>query len=182
MVGGQKQVKTFRYPEVVYNHYAFRDMIDNHNSQQMHPIAMEETWMTTRWPNQVFCFLLAVTVVNVQNVGVYFCGFPKVDALTACKLIAQQLLENKYNQPVEESPSKRPRRGTTEHHLVSLPTGKKFVQGQLATCRRKYQTSKCSCKLARVRTYCQCTPGVLHCSECYAEHVADAAVDDLLGT
>ena len=32
MVGGQKQVKTFRYPEVVYNHYAFRDMIDNHNS------------------------------------------------------------------------------------------------------------------------------------------------------
>ena len=124
MVGGQKQVKTFRYPEVVYNHYAFRDMIDNHNSQQMHPIAMEETWMTTRWPNRVFCFLLAVTVVNVQNAGVYFCGFPKVDALTARKLIAQQLLENKYNQPVEESPSKRPRRGTTEHRLVSLPTGK----------------------------------------------------------
>ena len=129
MVGGQKQVKTFRYPEVVYNHYAFRDMIDNHNSQRMHPITMEETWMTTHWPNQVFCFLLVVTVVNVQNAGVYFCGFPKVDALTACKLIAQQLLENKYNQPVEESPSKRPRHGTTEHHLVSLPTGKKFVQG-----------------------------------------------------
>ena len=63
----------------------------------MHPIAME-TWMTTRWPNQVFCFLLAVTVVNVQNAGVYFCGFPKVDAPTARKLIAQQLLENKYNQ------------------------------------------------------------------------------------
>ena len=96
--------------------------------------------MTTHWPNRVFCFLLAVTVVNVQNAGVYFCGFPKVDALTACKLIAQQLLENKYNQPVEELPSKRPRRGTTEHRLVSLPTGKKFVQGRLATCRSKYQT------------------------------------------
>ena len=66
MVGGQKQVKTFRYPEVVYNHYAFRDMIDNHNSQRMHPIAMEETWMTTRWANRVFCFLLAVTVVKMR--------------------------------------------------------------------------------------------------------------------
>ena len=42
---------------------------------------MEETWMTTRWPNRVFCFLLAVTVVNVQNAGVYFCGLPKVDVL-----------------------------------------------------------------------------------------------------
>ena len=70
MVGGQKDMKTFRYPEVVYNHYAFRDMIDYHNSQQMHPIATEETWMTTRWQNQVFCFLLVVTVVNVQNAGV----------------------------------------------------------------------------------------------------------------
>ena len=129
MVGGQKQVKTFCDPEVVYNHYAFRDMIDNHNSQQMHPITMVETWMTTRWPNRVFCFLLVVTVVTVQNVGVYFCGKFKVNALTAHKLIAQQLLENKYNQPVEESPSKRPRCGTTEHHLVSLPTGKNLYKG-----------------------------------------------------
>ena len=52
--------------------------------------------MTTRWPNCVFCFLLAVTVGNVQNAGVYFCGLPMVDALTAQKLIAQQLIENKY--------------------------------------------------------------------------------------
>ena len=52
--------------------------------------------MTTRWPNRVFCFLLAVTMVNVQNAGVYFCNLPKVDPLTAHKLIAQQLIENKY--------------------------------------------------------------------------------------
>ena len=42
--------------------------------------------MTTHWPSRVFCFLLAVTVVNVQNAGVYFCGLPKVDALTGQKL------------------------------------------------------------------------------------------------
>ena len=112
----------------------------------------------------------------------YLTQFSSISGGNCIKLITQQLLENKYDQPVEESPSKRPRHGTTEHCLVSLPTGKQFVQGRLATCRSKYQTWKCSCKLAHVRTYCQCTPGVLHCSECYAEHVADAAVDDLLGT
>ena len=81
-------------------------MIDNHNSQQMHPISMEEAWMTTCWPNHIFCFLLAVTVVNVQNAGAYFCGLPKVDALKACKLIAQQLIENRYARTWEKSPSK----------------------------------------------------------------------------
>ena len=69
-INGEKVVKTFHCPEIIHNHYAYRDMIDKHNSQRMHPISMEETWMTTCWPNHVFCFLLAVTVVNVQNAGV----------------------------------------------------------------------------------------------------------------
>ena len=124
-------MKTFCYPEIVYNHYAYRDMIDNHNSQRMHPISMEETWMTTRWPNRVFCFLLAVTVVNVQNAGVYFCGLPKVDALTAWKLIAQQLIENKYlHVVVEEQVAKRPQRGEVHHLLVTIPAGKKLRKGE----------------------------------------------------
>ena len=37
----------FIYPEVAYNHYNYRDMIDNHNSNRMHPISMEETWIVT---------------------------------------------------------------------------------------------------------------------------------------
>ena len=65
--------------------------------------------MTTHWPNHVFCFLLAVTVVKVQNAGVYFCGLPKVDALTAQKLIAQKLIENKYLHIIaEQQVSKQP--------------------------------------------------------------------------
>ena len=64
--------------------------------------------MTTHWPNRFFCFSLVVTVMNVQNAGVYFCGLPKVGALKAHKLIAQQLIENKYTRPWEESPSKQP--------------------------------------------------------------------------
>ena len=53
---GVKHVKTFQYPEVVHNHYKYRDVIDNHNSLRMHPISMEETWMTMWWLNRFFVF------------------------------------------------------------------------------------------------------------------------------
>ena len=66
---GVKHVKTFQYTEVVHNHYKYRDAIDNRNSFRMHPISMEETWMTIRWPNREFCFLLTITMVNIQNVA-----------------------------------------------------------------------------------------------------------------
>ena len=56
----------------------------------MHPLSMEETWMTMHWPNHVFCFLLAVTMVNVQNAANYFAKTPKMDSLSARCLIAEQ--------------------------------------------------------------------------------------------
>ena len=130
----------FFYPEVVHNHYAYHDMIDNHNSQRMHPISIEETWMTTCWPNRVFGFLLAIMVVNVQNAGVYFCGMAKIDAIGARKLIGQQLIKNWYLIEENEHPKKQPRCGTRSHHLVTLPTFQKFEKGQLVKCKSKYQT------------------------------------------
>ena len=45
MDGGSKVVKKFKYPEVVYNHYQFQDVVDNNNSMRMSLISMEETWM-----------------------------------------------------------------------------------------------------------------------------------------
>ena len=36
MVNGVKHVTMFGYPEVVYNHYCYRDAIDNHNSFRMY--------------------------------------------------------------------------------------------------------------------------------------------------
>ena len=181
MVNGSRQVHSFRYPEVVHNHYQYRDVIDNHNSQRMHPISMEETWMTTRWPNRVFCFLLAVTMVNVQNAGVYYCNLPKVDSLTARKLIAQQLIENKY-LIADRLQRKRPRRGETSHCLISLPTSRKFDNGRMVRCRSKYQTWFCECKAARVRTYCTCSPGILYCPECYAKHQVEASMEEFVHT
>ena len=77
--------------------------------------------MTTHWPTHVFCFLLAVTMVNLQNDGVYFCNLPKVDSLTAHKLSAQQLIENKY-LIADQLQQKRPQHSETSHRLISLPT------------------------------------------------------------
>ena len=85
--------------------------------------------MTTRWPNHVFGFLLAIMVVNVQNAGVYFCGMAKIDAIGARKLIGQQLIENWYLIEENERPKKQPRCRTRSHHLVTLPTFQIFEKG-----------------------------------------------------
>ena len=79
MVNRVKHVTMFRYPDVVYNPYRYRDVIDNHNSFGMHLLSMEETWMTMHWSNRVFCFLLAITMVNVQNPATYFLNKPKME-------------------------------------------------------------------------------------------------------
>ena len=137
--------------------------------------------MTVHWPNRVFCFLLVFTMVNVQNAGVYFYHLPKVDSLFAHKLIAQQLIKNRYFI-VKQSARKQSSCGETIHHFMALPTSKKFENGQLVKCKSKYQTWYCSCKQVCVRTYCTCSPGVLRCQECYSEHKVEATMNNLLHT
>ena len=121
-LNNKKTTTTFKYPEVVSNHYRYHDMIDNHNGMCMHPIALEETWLTSHWPNRVFSFLLAVTVVNVQNAATYFFNKEKINALTAKHLIARDLIFNKHMKNVEEPMfSKRRRRGPIDLFLIMLP-------------------------------------------------------------
>ena len=124
--GEWSPASTHLQPDMVHNHYRYRDMIDNHNSLQMHPLSMEEMWMTACWPHHVFCFLLAMTVVNIQNGGAYFCAIPKLDALSARRNIAREFIYNRY-LIVEQSPSrKHPCHSAAEHCLITLPTHKKI--------------------------------------------------------
>ena len=91
----------------------------------MHPIALEETWLTSHWPNRVFSFLLVVTVVNVQNAATYFFNKEKIDALTAKHLIARDLIFIKHMKNVEEPTfSKQRQRGPIDHFLITLPQKK----------------------------------------------------------
>ena len=124
---GVKCVKTFQYPEVVHNHYKYCDVIDNHHSFQMHPISMEETWMTMWWPNRVFCFLLAVTMVNVQNAATYFLNKPKIDSLQSRRLIAKALINNEYLQSGVFPRSVRKHR-SVDHVLLTVPQSKNLLK------------------------------------------------------
>jgi hypothetical protein len=177
-MNNEKMVTTFKYPEVVHNHYAFRDMIDNHNSQRMHPISLEETWMTTRWPNRVFSFLFAVTVVNVQNAATHFFAKPKIDALAAKKQLARDLIYNPYLEEPENRPggSKRPRRILPAHEQLTLPNFQIFKNGILSPSKSQYQKQKCSKCNNRCRTYCSCSPGMILCSVHFAKHCVDVAL------
>ena len=83
-------------------------MIDNHNLLQMHPISMEETWMTMHWANCIFCFLLAVTVMNIQNAACYFLNKSKMDALQSHHLIVKQFIFNCHLEQ-EQAARKCPR-------------------------------------------------------------------------
>jgi hypothetical protein len=73
-IGGERHKVSFHYPEVVYNHFRYRHVIDDHNSKCHYPISLEGTWATKWWPHCVFAFLLAVMEVNVMLASVHFGG------------------------------------------------------------------------------------------------------------
>ena len=172
---GVKKVTKFQYPEVVHSHYSLRDMIDNHISYWTHSISMEETWMMMRWANRVFCFLVAVTMVNVQNAAAYFFNKSKLDALTSRQLIAKELIFN-CHLVQEEQQKKRPRHGSLEHSLTMVPMNKQFVQGRLVPCKTKYGKWKCTDCKKFVRSYCTCMPGLMFCVHCFGNHRAECTM------
>ena len=65
-----KLIKTFKYTEVIANHYNYRGAVDEHNSYRngcgtKHGLSLEETQKKTRWENRVFVLILTVSEVNV---------------------------------------------------------------------------------------------------------------------
>ena len=84
--------------------------------------------MMMHWANRVFCFLLAVTVMNIQNVACYFLNMSKMDALQSCHLIVKQFIFN-CRLEQEEASRKCPRQGTTAHTLIMVRTHKNSSKG-----------------------------------------------------
>lgn len=145
---GQKRQKTIRYPEVIYNHFQYRDSVDANNSGRMHPIAIEETWKTTRWPNRVFQFLLATTEVNTNYALEKIYGQEKRSQIAFRRLLARNLIYNTYLEKEQASgtPRSSPRLLRTYHDLIQLPVYKTFRGANPVTCRTKYAQRLCSCK------------------------------------
>ena len=109
-------------------------------------------------------------MVNIQNAGCYFLNLIKVDALQAHKLIAEQLIHNKYLKKLEEKCMSQRKNTNANCHLVALPLHKKFKKSKEVFDNTKYKHWKCMCGDTWVRMYCQCTPGTFYCAECYASH------------
>jgi Transposase IS4 len=168
----KKQRLNFKYPEVVANHYEYRHAVDDHNSKRHSPISFERVWGTKHWKDRVFAFLLSVTEVNVKLALKYFYNVDIQSMIEFRKLFAKALIGNEHWIRHEESLRRSDRLASiSQHKLVMIPAGKKFLNGQLVSSKCKYALAKCSTCKSRVRTYCQCTPGVRLCNECYAKHV-----------
>lgn len=173
-VGSHRIRIHFKYPEVVHNHYKYRDAVDSHNARRQSPIAIEETWQTSRWANRVFAFLLAISEVNA-NLGESYFGTRETTRpqLEFRRLLARDLIENPY-QNMNGSPSSERRskriRDAHGHELVKVPRGKKFKGTVLVSSKSNYPYNFCYCRQQRVRTYCKCTPGMLLCPACFAIH------------
>ena len=90
----------------------------------------------------------------------------------ARKLIAQQLIENKYLDKEVRENNWRKRRAD-EHRLITLPNYNKFRNSHIVTCKSKYQKWICSCRAHCVRSYWSCSPGIIRHVECYTEHHID---------
>ena len=55
----------FKYTKPFSDHFRYRHAVDDHNNLRHSSPSLENTWVTCRWVNRVFAFLLAVTEINV---------------------------------------------------------------------------------------------------------------------
>ena len=175
----------FSFPEVVNNHFKYRHAVDDHNSKRHSPISFETRWATTWWPNRVFAFLLAITEVNVMLAAVAFTDMYETQPsmLDFRKRFAKELINNHYlesEQQNERSARKRARLGTDNGcKLQALGAHQKFDGARIVRAKSAYPQYFCTYKCKRkVRTYCQCTPGVSICKGCYPQHCLDVEIID----
>ena len=141
---------TFRYKEVVANHYLFRGSVDAHNRWRHdgganQGLSVEETWDTKRWENRVFAFFLSIVEVNAYLAMKHFHGSDE-DFITFRKKLSQELIHNKLDEQDEENGAKprSSKRKKVEHSLQSVPPFSKYVDGKWKKVyKRKYQQKIC---------------------------------------
>jgi Transposase IS4 len=175
---GIKRQITFQYPEVISNHFTYRHMVDDHNSRRHSPISLEATWATKSWENRVFAFLLAITEVNINLAHTYFYTKETVGSIDFRKDFAKALINNRYQRVEVTEASRRSRRRLSgkDHELLTLPKNRKFSANHIVPAAMAYPQFKCHDCPKKRRTYCSCSPGIIRCSDCYAEHVRDSDI------
>ena len=189
--------KKFKYTMTYSNHFRYRHAVDDHNNIRHSSPALEETWVTHRWANRVFAFLLALTEVNAFLCLRYFV-WTKSDSKKSKKTtfhqfrkeLAQELLCNTYISSMDTKfelqevrrESKRLKRAA-EHELMTAPKRAKKYLGNAKwdfSATEEYPQRLCTgfnCK-KRIRTYCSCSVGIWLCLSCHHKHCRSVFTSD----
>ena len=163
---------SFQYPYVCHMHYTHRDSVDNNNSRQMFPIAIEEQVKTIRWALCVFQFLLAVTEVNCYLARLKIFDCKPEEQVDFRYYLAQEMINNPYlgtGGVITRSESNDD--GLDGHKKLSIPKKKTFKGSQLVETQCSYIQLKCKdCNKPRQQFYCSCSPGHIRCNDCFSKH------------
>ena len=166
---------TFQYPEVVHNHYKYRDSVDSHNSRRMHPVAIEEQCKTSRWAYRVFQFLVTVTEVNCNLTNHHHFEVELADSIAFRYSLADQLINNPYVVRTNQETRKRKVSVVAnQHDLVCIPAYHTFHGSTLVSCLTRYIQRKCSsCPATKIRYCCTCSPGTIRCKDCFKTYLLE---------
>ena len=171
---------SFRYPQIVHDHFYYRDVCDNHNGRRMFPIAIEEQLRTNRWIVRSFDFFIALTEVNLNHVRHDIFKEKLHHQVDFRFKLAEEMIDNAYleEERAETRRSKRICVNKERHRLMTCPIYQKFKDGELVECTTRYYQKKCCKCNKKPRTYCSCSPGVFMCVGCFGEHIRESVFGD----
>ena len=180
------QVLRFKYTKPFSDHFQYRHAVDDHNNLRHSSPSLEETWVTCRWTNRVFAFILAVTEVNLYLYLRYkFWKKSKSDMPTLHqfrKKLAFAFIDNRWIVRDDEECRMSSKRNNSKHELRACPShARAFVHGKWdCTAKSKNQQHICKsvgCKTP-TRTFCICHPGHWMCKHCFPKHIHQLATSD----
>ena len=183
--GHQKTTKTFKYHQPFGDYYIYRHVVDDHNNYRHDAgskcgLSLETTWVTQRWANRVFAFVMGICEVNAYLAMKAFDHWDE-SFLSFRKKLAKSLIDNPYYVR-EMRETRRSRSGEQEdlgHEHRTAPVFAKRWTGESWDTSSKTKYLQHHCKTPgcrnRVRTYCSCDRGRWMCKTCYIRHVQELA-------
>jgi hypothetical protein len=186
-VGGR--LVEFNYCEYQGTWYWIRHAVDDSNHNRSHPLPLEDTMKTKEWVMRQFTFVDAVAECNAREAYNYWVRKPQnrplVTNVEFRNIIAQHLVFNKEWQREETN------RAAKGNHVDPSSPAQPACQlrhyapgvGEWDNSRKEYKApaqpyQKYYCKFTKkcknkVRTYCNCTPRLTICIQCFPNHVIE---------
>ena len=124
-----------KYTEVVGNHFAYRGTVDDHKNSKRHVcgtkngLSLDDSWMTNKWENKVFAFILVITEVNVYLAMQYFTEKDN-NQLEFWKKISHNMVYNASGEVQEDQRRIKSRmltRSQDQHNLIVVPAFSCFM-------------------------------------------------------